>query len=101
MSLADEFTRLQALRDSGTLTEDEFQRAKARVLDGGVNVSPAEINKLRRSVSDRWIGGVCGGIAALTGIESWIWRLLLTVLAVFGGTGILIYILLWIFVPSD
>ena len=101
MSLADEFTRLQALRDSGTLSDDEFQRAKARVLDGGISVSPAEINKLRRSVTDRWIGGVCGGIAALTGIESWIWRLLLTVLAVFGGTGIVIYILLWIFVPSD
>jgi phage shock protein PspC (stress-responsive transcriptional regulator) len=101
MSLAEEITRLQALRDSGVLTDDEFQRAKARVLDGGLAPAAAHINRLRRSRSDRWIGGVCGGIAALTGIESWIWRLLLTVLAVFGGTGILIYILLWIFVPDE
>jgi phage shock protein PspC (stress-responsive transcriptional regulator) len=102
MGLADELTRLQALRDSGALTEAEFQRAKARVLDGeppapGVR----EINRLRRSRSDRWIGGVCGGLAQLTGVDSWIWRLLLTLLALFGGTGLVIYLLLWIFVPSE
>jgi phage shock protein PspC (stress-responsive transcriptional regulator) len=101
MSLAEEITRLQALRDSGVLSEEEFQRAKARVLDAGAAPGVGDINRLRRSRSDRWIGGVCGGIAQLTGSESWVWRLLLTVLAVFGGTGILIYILLWIFVPSE
>ena len=62
MGLADELTRLQSLRDSGALSDDEFQRAKARVLAGD---EPApgmrEINRLRRSRSDRWIGGVCGG----------------------------------------
>ncbi|HMR69509.1 MAG TPA: SHOCT domain-containing protein, partial [Rubrivivax sp.] len=34
MGLADELTRLQSLRDSGALSDDEFQRAKARVLAG-------------------------------------------------------------------
>jgi phage shock protein C len=105
MSLAEELTRLQALRDSGALTDEEFRRAKARVLDGEPAPAPApgvrEINHLRRSRSDRWIGGVCGGLAALTGVDSWIWRLLLTLLALFGGTGLVIYLLLWIFVPSE
>jgi len=101
MGLADEITRLQALRDSGVLSDEEFQRAKARVLDGGAAPAVGDINRLRRSRSDRWIGGVCGGIAVLTGVESWIWRLLLAVLALFGGTGVLIYILLWIFVPNE
>ncbi|HMQ73251.1 MAG TPA: PspC domain-containing protein [Rubrivivax sp.] len=102
MGLADELTRLQSLRDSGALSDDEFQRAKARVLAGD---EPApgmrEINRLRRSRSDRWIGGVCGGVAQLTGVDAWIWRLLVTLLALFGGTGLVISLLLWIFVPSE
>ncbi len=61
----------------------------------------AAINNLRRSASDSWIGGVCGGIARTTGVESWIWRLIFFVLFLFGGTGLLLYILLWIFVPSE
>ncbi|MEP7283896.1 MAG: PspC domain-containing protein [Rubrivivax sp.] len=105
MAIADDLERLQALRAAGTLNDDEFQRAKARVLDGasspGTAPAMAEINRLRRSRSDRWLGGVCGGIAALTGIEPWIWRLLVTLLALFGGTGVLVYLLLWIFVPSE
>ncbi|MBE0548739.1 MAG: SHOCT domain-containing protein, partial [Rubrivivax sp.] len=34
MGIADELTRLDELRSRGVLTEDEFQRAKARLLDG-------------------------------------------------------------------
>lgn len=99
MGIADELERLQALRAAGTLSDEEFERAKAAVLRGDPP-APA-FNKLRRSRSDRWLGGVCGGIATLTGVDTWIWRLLLTMLAIFGGTGILLYILLWIFVPSE
>ena len=99
MSIADELAKLEALRAAGTLNDDEFQRAKARVLQG--EPAPAAVNKLRRSRNDRWLGGVCGGMAVLTGVDTWIWRLLLTGLALFGGTGVLIYILLWIFVPED
>ena len=104
MGLADELTRLDELRARGALSEDEFQRAKARLLDSpspaGIPVVAA-INRLRRSRIDRWLGGVCGGIAALSGVESWIWRLIFIALAFFGGTGVLIYILLWIFIPED
>jgi phage shock protein PspC (stress-responsive transcriptional regulator) len=56
---------------------------------------------LRRSASDRWIGGVCGGIAVAAGIESWIVRLLFAVAMIFGGAGFVPYILLWIFVPAE
>ncbi len=59
------------------------------------------MNRLRRSATDRWIGGVCGGIARATGVESWIWRLVFAVLLIFGGTGLLVYLLLWIFVPAE
>ncbi len=99
MGLADELSKLEALRAAGTLNDEEFRRAKARVLQGEAP-APA-FNKLRRSRGDRWLGGVCGGIAVMTGVDTWIWRLLLTLLAIFGGTGVLLYILLWIFVPSE
>jgi phage shock protein C len=99
MGIADELAKLEALRAAGTLNDDEFQRAKARVLQG--EPAPPAVNKLRRSRNDRWLGGVCGGVALLTGVDTWIWRLLLAALAFFGGTGVLLYILLWIFVPED
>ncbi len=40
MSLADEIEKLQTLRDQGTLSEQEFIRAKAALLDGSSS-SPA------------------------------------------------------------
>lgn len=111
MALSDELEKLADLRQRGVLSDDEFARAKARLLDGAAASPPAvssgdapgiaALNALRRSVADRWIGGVCGGIARATGVESWIWRLLFALLALFGGTGVVLYILLWIFVPSD
>lgn len=105
MGLADELTRLEELRARGALTDDEFRRAKERLLDGGPVRSDAPavaaVNRLRRSRSDRWIGGVCGGLGAATGVEPWIWRLVLATLFLFGGTGLLIYVLLWIFVPLE
>ena len=105
MSIADEITKLDELRARGAITSDEFERAKARLLDGGPVPVPGPaveaINNLRRSTSDSWIGGVCGGIARTTAVESWIWRLIFVVLFLFGGTGLLLYILLWIFVPSE
>ena len=105
MGLADEVTRLAELHARGALSDDEFTRAKARLLDApvpGCGIPAVEaINRLRRSRSDRWLAGVCGGIARATGVESWIWRLIVTALALAGGTGVLLYVLLWIFVPSD
>ena len=57
------------------------------------------MNGLLRSRADRWIGGVCGGLARATGVASWVWRIVFTALALCGGSGVLIYVLLWIFVP--
>lgn len=105
MSLADELSKLAELRANGGLTDEEFTRAKQRVLSTEQPPSndplASTVNAFRRSRTDRWLGGVCGGLARLTGAESWIWRLVFTVLLVFGGVGLLVYLLLWIFVPSE
>jgi phage shock protein PspC (stress-responsive transcriptional regulator) len=103
MSLADELAKLDALHAKGALGDAEFQRAKAHLLDAATASAPAveAVNSLRRSKGDRWIAGVCGGLARATGLESWAWRLIFTVLLLIGGTGALLYLLLWIFVPSE
>ncbi|MCW5652155.1 PspC domain-containing protein [Hydrogenophaga sp.] len=106
MSLADELLKLEQLRERGSLSAAEFERAKARLLNeaGGEPFPPKlaqSLNRLRRSSSDKWIAGVCGGIAAATGVEAWIWRLLLALLFFAGGTGLVLYVLLWIFVPAE
>ncbi|MDT7835494.1 PspC domain-containing protein [Aquabacterium sp. OR-4] len=105
MSIADDLAKLDDLRARGVLSDDEFQRAKQRLLDGG-SVPPtppgvAAVNALRRSLGDKWLGGVCGGLARVTGLDSWAWRLIFAVLFLWGGAGLLVYLLLWIFVPAD
>jgi phage shock protein C len=105
MTLSDDLHKLDELRARGALTDDEFTRAKERLLNSGnTNPSPpfvSAVNTFRRSRTDRWIAGVCGGLGRLTGMESWVWRLFFTVLFLCAGTGLLVYILLAIFVPSD
>jgi phage shock protein PspC (stress-responsive transcriptional regulator) len=34
-------------------------------------------------------------------MEPWVWRLLFAVLFICAGAGLLLYLLLWIFVPSE
>jgi len=113
MTLSDELAKLGELRASGALTEEEFTHAKERLLNSsgagagaGAGVRPEEpvvaaVNAFRRSRTDRVLGGVCGGMARATGVESWVWRLIFAVLFIFAGAGALAYVLLWIFVPSD
>ncbi len=104
MSLVDELARLEEMRARGMLSEDEFQRAKARLIGDQAGVPPepvSALNKLRRSRSDKWLGGVCAGIGQVSGIEPWIWRLMFVLLFMFGGTGLVVYLLLWIFVPLE
>jgi phage shock protein PspC (stress-responsive transcriptional regulator) len=104
MSPADEIAKLHELLVAGRLTQAEYEQGKARILGAapGEGTGSGLIGaQLRRSSTDRWIGGVCGGIAQATGSETWIWRLIFTAAAVFGGAGILAYVLLWIFVPPE
>jgi len=104
-----ELEKLAELHRRGVLSDEEFARAKERVLNGSTRPHAAKsdspamaaINELRRSRDDRWLGGVCGGISRITGIDTWIWRLLFTLLVLCVGTGLFVYLLLWIFVPED
>jgi phage shock protein PspC (stress-responsive transcriptional regulator) len=61
---------------------------------------PAEPRRLYRSRRQRVAGGVCGGIAEYFGIDPTIVRLATVALAVFGGSGLLAYVVAWLVVPE-
>jgi phage shock protein C len=56
--------------------------------------------KLYRSVTDKMVGGVCGGLAEYFAIDTVIVRLIFVLAVIFGGSGILAYIILWIIIPQ-
>ncbi|PHV04734.1 hypothetical protein CSQ96_24140 [Janthinobacterium sp. BJB412] len=112
MSVSEEIKRLHELNLAGALSDAEFAQAKARLLNGpaldkgseggsGGSELVQEFNRFRRSQRDRWLGGVCGGLGQASGMESWIWRLIFVLFTLSFGFGLVIYILLWIFVPDE
>jgi phage shock protein C len=56
---------------------------------------------LYRSRSDRKLAGVCGGLAEFFNLDPTLIRVLFVVLAVLGGSGVLIYLAMWIMVPNE
>ena len=64
------------------------------------NAKKNGIKKLYRSKEDRMIAGVCGGIGEYLDIDPTVVRILWIVSAVFGGFGILVYLLCAIVIPE-
>jgi phage shock protein PspC (stress-responsive transcriptional regulator) len=60
---------------------------------------PPVRSHLRRSRSDKVIGGVSGGLAEYSGIDALLWRVGFVALTLAGGTGIIVYLLLWVLMP--
>ncbi len=56
---------------------------------------------LYRTEKDKMIGGVCGGLGKYFDIDPTIVRLLFALIFFGYGTGAMIYILLWIIMPSE
>ena len=57
---------------------------------------------LRRSVMNRSIAGVCGGIGEYFEVDPTVVRIVYVLLSIFSAAfpGILVYILLWILIPE-
>lgn len=58
-------------------------------------------DRLTRSTDDKMIAGVAGGLAAYFGIDPTIVRVIWVSLALFGGTGVLVYVIMAVVVPRD
>jgi phage shock protein C len=59
-----------------------------------------EQRKLYRSQTQRMLAGVCGGLAEYFNIDATVMRVLFLILAVFGGSGLVLYLVMWIVVPD-
>jgi phage shock protein PspC (stress-responsive transcriptional regulator) len=120
MDISETLERLSALHQAGALSDSEYASAKARVIgDGPTQASdataqatpaaqaapaprPADfLHRLHRSRKDRWFGGVCGGLGVQIGVPGWFLRMAFLIAACVFGSGVLLYILLWIFVPQE
>ncbi|MGE5073828.1 MAG: PspC domain-containing protein [Anaerolineae bacterium] len=59
-------------------------------------------NQLRRSRTDRVLAGVCGGLGAFFGLSPFWFRIAFLIAAIPGGVpGVLLYVLMWVIVPSE
>ncbi len=58
------------------------------------------MKRLYRSETDRWLGGVCGGLGEYLHIDPLWLRLLFVALTLSNGMGFVLYLLLWAFTPS-
>ena len=57
--------------------------------------------KLYRSTTNRQLAGVCGGLAEYFNLDATLIRVLFIVLAVLGGSGVILYVAMWIIVPKQ
>lgn len=60
-----------------------------------------DLGRLSRTTADRYLAGVAGGLGRHFGVDPTVVRVLLAVLALFGGAGLLVYAAVWAFVPED
>ena len=61
----------------------------------------AQTRKLYRSKTDRKLAGVCGGLAQYFNMDATLIRVLFVVLAVLGGSGLVLYLAIWFLVPTS
>lgn len=60
-----------------------------------------ENKRLHRSQQESMIGGVCGGLAEYFNLDPTIMRLIFILMALMGGHGLLVYLILWLVMPIE
>ncbi len=63
--------------------------------------APTRTKKLARSRNDKKIAGVCGGFAEYFDLDATLIRILWLMLVIFGGCGVLAYLIAWIVMPQE
>jgi phage shock protein C len=62
---------------------------------------PRSARKLMRSSTDKKISGVCAGVATYLDLDVTLVRVLWVLAFLCGGTGLLLYVILWIVLPVE
>src|SRR5919112_5282259 len=87
----------QSIQDERQYTEQDQQAAQPGVDRANLR----NYERLHRSVVDRKVAGVAGGLGRHLNVDPTILRVLFVVLCFFGGAGFLLYGAAWLLVPED
>ena len=63
----------------------------------------SEAKKLKRSRTDKMLGGVLGGIARHYELDATVLRIIYVLVSLFSAAfpGIIVYLILWVLIPLD
>lgn len=68
--------------------------------EAATNAEPGAQPRLYRSKKDRVLAGISGGLGDYFGLDPVWFRIAFVVLALTGGSGLLIYLVLWLVIPE-
>ena len=63
--------------------------------------APLKTRRMSRPRNDRWIAGVCAGLARRTGLSSGTVRLLFVLSCLLPGPQFIAYLILWVLMPNE
>jgi phage shock protein C len=66
-----------------------------------VQAAQPTVKLLQRSTTNKMIAGVCGGLAVYFNLDPVLMRVIFVALALAGGPGVVLYIILWVVMPED
>lgn len=79
---------------------EDFDDETAQKQEPKVNFDKKSQKHLYRDIDNNVVAGVCGGVGAYFSIDPVIIRILFIIAVLFGGSGTIIYIILWIITPE-
>lgn len=79
---------------------DEQKSSESTYSSGTWKQTKQTYRRMYRDPDSRVLGGVCSGLAAYWNIDPTIIRVIIIVLFLVGGSGLLIYLILWIVMPE-
>ena len=92
--------RSRPAHQHGVMTETHTQ-PEEQPRTGLATENLRSYERFRRSVTDRKVAGVAGGLGRHLNIDPTVLRVLFVVLVFFGGAGLLLYAAAWLIVPEE
>src|SRR5690606_13511357 len=90
-----------AAEDAADAGTGSAYASNAETMTGAKSTFKKPRGRLYRNMSDRFLGGVCSGVANYLNVDPAIIRLLFAIITFGGfGFGVILYILLWIILPA-
>ena len=95
------FIGLSGRTEQNTTTSASDEKPEGEMNSESASSEKRTARRLYRSLRNKKIAGICGGLGDYFNIDPTIFRLLWIFLLLFYGTGILIYLILWIVIPQE